>query len=153
MSTSHGCTTGHQPYWRVRSFTRRLSFCSRLALNQQSWHRRNGWRFVVWDALCRQGTDRAAQSVTWLVTWQIIWQQSTWTLFRSVLASKARCFFGSLILQCKEESTSRPTRMHCGWECFFAVRINGYSSCLRTANFVMISLWDPEWSTPSKMNQ
>ena len=43
---------------------------------------------VVCDAPCRQGTDRTAQSQTWLFTWPIIWQQSTSTLFRSVLPPK-----------------------------------------------------------------
>ena len=34
----------HQPHWRVKSFIRKLSFCSRLALNWQPWFPESGQR-------------------------------------------------------------------------------------------------------------
>ena len=77
-----------QPYRKVKSFTKKLSCCSRLSMHWQRWRHRSGWRSVVCVPPCTVGTDHGMQSQTQLVTWPTAWQQPTPTSVRSVLPPK-----------------------------------------------------------------
>ena len=83
-----GALRPQQPFRKVKSFTKKLSCCSRLVVCLQRWRHRSGWRSVVCVAPCTEGTDHGMQSQTQLVTWPTAWQQPTPTSVRSVLLPK-----------------------------------------------------------------
>ena len=59
----------YQSHLKAKSFTRKRSFCSRLASSSQPWRPQSVLKFVGRGAGCGEGFDLAVQSQTSFVAW------------------------------------------------------------------------------------